>query len=131
MAVAATRMKKQEGGLPRWAVLAVLGLLAIALLAAFGGVREQQAFLKRETQRQRTIISQSLAQMDALDAQLAEVGDEARIRRIASNRMGMHPPTAEQVYPIPAPQVMQAKEDGLPSTDGIGLVDMIRGARGN
>lgn len=130
LAVQATRMKRQGIAIPRWALIGALVLMAVVLIASFSGVRDQQTFLTREAQRQRTIISGSLAKIDELDARLAEAGDEARIRRIASNRMGMHPPTAEQVYPVPVPQVLVARPDGLPSTDNISVLDMIRGTKG-
>lgn len=123
-------MKRQGIAIPRWALIGALVLMAVVLIASFSGVRDQQTFLTREAQRQRTIISGSLAKIDELDARLAEAGDEARIRRIASNRMGMHPPTAEQVYPVPVPQVLVARPDGLPSTDNISVLDMIRGTKG-
>lgn len=128
LATQAQRTRKKGVPVPRWLVAAVLLVLGVILVSMFGRVQREQASIEREMQRQRYVISQAMQRMDEVEAKLDEAREEAHIRSIAMNRMGMHLPTAEQVYEIPTPLINQPKEDGEPNTDSIGVLDIFRGA---
>lgn len=129
--VTMTPQERHRGvNMPRWAMLLLVALLAVLLIAIWSNVQADIAFLDGELARQRTTISAAMASIEQVEGKLATAQDEAWIRSIAMNRLGMHVPTDEQIYTIPTPQVNQPKDSGIPSTDRIGVLDLFKGTTG-
>lgn len=91
--------------LPRWLILVVAGILAIAALWMIGDVLKLQEDVRTDITRGRYEVALAQQRIKEIDEQLAIASDETRVRSIAVNRLGMQQPTAEQLFALPSMRV--------------------------
>jgi len=97
------------------------------MLIGYATLSHRHANLAESLAQHAEQIAGAAAQIESLDAKLAQAADETRIRSAAMNWLGMRLPVEEQVYYLPAAPIREAPVElasGKPGDDQ-GLIGLL------
>ncbi len=108
---------------PRWLLLVMMAILAVALLGVFGQLNERRHQLRAELIDQQAFLADAKAEIDRLDLRIAGNKSDTRIHADARNHLGMAPPADLQICRVPVPRIVSGEQSSAwaPATQEISV----------